>query len=391
MLDPLADKGGTAIPATDAPPRPYAEGLDTPCVIVDLTLLERNIAEMAALAYEAGVALRPHVKTHKTPQIAAMQLDAGAVGLTCAKVGEAEVLADSGFTDLFVCFPLVTEAKARRLAALAARPGMALSTIVDSPQGVAALSAAFAGAAEPLETLVKVDTGLGRVGVAPGAATVDLARSVEVAPGLRFGGVCAHEGFTYGLPDPEERAEAARVGAEALAATAEALSAVDLPAARVSVGATPGMDALATTPGVTEIRPGNYVFYDAMQVGLGAASFDRCALRVLATVVSHAARDRAVIDAGSKTLTTDRGAHGQTTAGGYGAIVGREDIHIERLSEEHGWLRLDPAGNDVEIGEILEIVPVHACPVANLAHELMVVRDDTVLERWGVAAAGRVR
>jgi D-serine deaminase-like pyridoxal phosphate-dependent protein len=142
---------------------------------------------------------------------------------------------------------------------------------------------------------------------------------------------------------------------------------------------------------VTEIRPGNYVFYDAMQVGLGAASLDRCALRVLATVVSHAARDRAVIDAGSKTLTTDRGAHGQTTAEGYGAIVGREDIHIERLSEEHGWLRLDPAGNDVEIGEILEIVPVHACPVANLAHELMVVRDDTVLERWGVAAAGRVR
>jgi D-serine deaminase-like pyridoxal phosphate-dependent protein len=220
---------------------------------------------------------------------------------------------------------------------------------------------------------------------------VDLARSVEAAPGLRFGGVCAHEGFTYGLPDPEERAAAARAGAEALAATTKALSAVGLPAARVSVGSTPGIDALATTPGVTEIRPGNYVFYDAMQVGLGAASFDRCALRVLATVVSHAARDRAVIDAGSKTLTTDRGAHGQTTAGGYGAIVGREDIRIERLSEEHGWLRLDPAGSDVEIGDTVEIVPNHACPVANLAHELTVVRGAAVIERWAVAAAGRVR
>jgi D-serine deaminase-like pyridoxal phosphate-dependent protein len=379
------------MPITGAPPRPYAEGLDTPCVIVDLALLERNIAEMATLAYEAGVALRPHAKTHKTPQIAAMQLDAGAVGLTCAKVGEAEALADSGFTDLFVCFPIVTEAKARRLAALAARPGMAISTIVDSPQGVAALSAAFAGAAEPLETLVKVDTGLGRVGVAPGAAAVDLARSVEAAPGLRFGGVCAHEGFTYALPDPEERGAAARAGVEALTATAEALSAVGLPAARVSVGATPGIGALATMPGVTEIRPGNYVFYDAMQVGLGAASLDRCALRVIATVVSHAARDRAVIDAGSKTLTTDRGAHGQTTAGGYGAIVGREDIRMERLSEEHGWLRLDPAGSDVEIGDTVEIVPVHACPVANLASELTVVRDCTMIERWVVAAAGRVR
>jgi D-serine deaminase-like pyridoxal phosphate-dependent protein len=237
------------------------------------------------------------------------------------------VLADAGFTDLFVCFPIVTETKARRLAALAARPGMALSTIVESPQGVAALSAAFAGAAEPLETLVKVDTGLGRVGVAPGTDTVDLARSVEAAPGLRFGGVCAHEGFTYGLPDPEERAAAARAGAEALTATAEALSAVGLPAARVSVGATPGIDALATMPGVTEIRPGNYVFYDAMQVGLGVVPLDRCALRVLATVVSHAARDRAVIDAGSKTLTTDRGAHGQTTAGGYSDRQARRHPH----------------------------------------------------------------
>jgi D-serine deaminase-like pyridoxal phosphate-dependent protein len=149
---------------------------------------------------------------------------------------------------------------------------------------------------------------------------------------------------------------------------------------------------LATTPGVTEIRPGNYVFYDAMQVGLGIVPLDRCALRVLATVVSHAARDRAVIDAGSKTLTTDRGVHGQATVGGYGAIVGREDIHIERLSEEHGWLRLDPAVSDVSIGDTLEIVPVHACPVANLAHELTVIRDGgAVIERWAVAAAGRVR
>jgi D-serine deaminase-like pyridoxal phosphate-dependent protein len=182
-----------------------------------------------------------------------------------------------------------------------------------------------------------------------------------------------------------------RAGVEALVETAEALSAAGLRTARVSVGATPGIDTLARVPGVTEIRPGNYVFYDAMQVGLGVATLDRCALRVLTTVVSHAARDRAVIDAGSKTLTTDRGAHGQTTTGGYGTIVGGEDIHIERLSEEHGWLRLDPAGSDVEIGETLEIVPVHACPVANLAHELTVVRDNAVIGRWAVAAAGHVR
>jgi len=378
------------MPVTDEPSGSCVD-LDTPSVIVEQALLERNIAEMADVAREARVALRPHVKTHKTPQIAAMQLEAGAVGLTCAKIGEAEALADAGFTDLFVCYPIVTKTKARRLAALAARPGLSLSTIVDSTQGVAALSDAFAGAVEPLETLVKVDTGLGRVGVAPGAATVDLARSVATAPGLRFGGVCAHEGFTYGLPDREERTAAARAGAEVLTATAEALAAAGVPPARVSVGATPGIDALAMVPGVTEIRPGNYVFYDAMQVGLGVVSLDRCALHVLVTVVSHAARDRAVVDAGSKTLTSDRGAHGRESPGGHGTIVGREDIRIERLSEEHGWLRLEEAGSDVEIGDTLEIVPVHACPVVNLAHELVIVRGGAVIDRWPVAAAGRVR
>jgi D-serine deaminase-like pyridoxal phosphate-dependent protein len=369
----------------------YTElALDTPSVIVDLDLLERNIAAMAALAREAGVALRPHIKTHKTPQVARLQLAAGAVGVTCAKLGEAEALADAGIADIFLCYPLVTELKARRLAALARRPGVGVSTIVDSPQGIAALSGAFAGESAPLEVLVKVDTGLGRVGVAPGAA-VALAREVAAAPGLRFGGVCAHEGLTYGAADPDERAARGRAGGEALVATARELAAAGLPCDRVSAGSTPGALATAGVAGITELRPGNYVFYDAMQAGLGVVPPERCALRVLVTVVSHGARERAVVDAGSKTLTSDRGAHGMNAAGGYGIIVGKEDITIERLSEEHGWLRLDPAGSDVAIGETLTVIPVHACPVANLADELVAVRDGAVVERWPVAARGRVQ
>lgn len=363
---------------------------DTPAVVVDLRALERNIAEMAALARGAGVALRPHIKTHKTPEIARMQLDAGAVGVTCAKIGEAAALAEAGFDDIFLCYPLVTAVKARRLAELAQRPGLTLSTIVDSPQGVAALSAAFAGAREPLTVLVKVNTGLGRVGVLPEEA-VGLARRVADAPGLRFGGICAHEGFTYGYADAGERRAAGRAGAERLVATARELAAAGLPCERVSAGSTPGAGAVAEVAGVTEIRPGNYVFYDAMQAGLGVVPPERCALRVLVTVVSHAARDRAVIDAGTKTLTSDKGAHGMTSAGGFGRIVGKEDIAIEKLSEEHGWLRLDPAGSDVTIGETLTVIPVHACPVANLAEELIVVRDGAVVDRWAVAARGRVK
>jgi D-serine deaminase-like pyridoxal phosphate-dependent protein len=364
--------------------------LDTPSVLVDLDALERNIREMADAARSAGVALRPHIKTHKSPQIARMQLAAGAVGVTCAKLGEAEAMADAGIGDLFVAFPLVTAIKARRLAALASRPGVAVSTVADSPEGVAALSAVFRDEPAPLAVLVKVDTGLGRVGVAPGAPAVALARTIAAAPGLRFAGVCAHEGTSYAYPDAAERTTATRAAVERLVGTAHALAAAGLPCERVSAGSTPGALAAVGVPGVTELRPGNYAFYDAMQVGLGVVPVERCALRVLATVVSHAARDRAVIDAGSKVFSSDRGVHGAATAAGHGIVLGKQDIQVKGLSEEHGWLALDPNGSDVAIGEQLQVVPVHACPVANLALDLVLVRGGAVADRWPVAARGRV-
>jgi D-serine deaminase-like pyridoxal phosphate-dependent protein len=174
-------------------------------------------------------------------------------------------------------------------------------------------------------------------------------------------------------------------------ATARELAAAGLRCERVSVGSTPGARAALTVPGVTEVRPGNYVFYDAMQVGLGVVSLDRCALTVLATVVSHTARERAVLDAGSKTLTSDKGVHGMAGAANHGTILGKEDVVLHALSEEHGWLRLDPSGSDVTIGEAVRIVPIHSCPVANLAEELIVVRGDEIVDRWAVAAQGQVQ
>jgi D-serine deaminase-like pyridoxal phosphate-dependent protein len=365
--------------------------LDTPSVLLDLDALERNIAAMAAVARQNGIGLWPHIKTHKTPEIAQRQVAAGAIGVTCAKIGEAEAMADAGIGDLFVCYPLVTTVKARRLAALARRPGVTVSTIVDSLVGVAALSAVFAAEPRSLEVLVKVDTGLGRVGVAPGEPAVALARAVAAAPGLRFGGVCAHEGRSYSISDPAERAAATRDAVETLVSTAHLIEAAGLPCPRVSAGSTPGAVAAAGVAGITELRPGNFVFYDAMQVWLGVATVEQCALRVLATVVSHSARERAVIDAGSKVLSSDRGVHGAATAASHGIVVGQSAVTIAGLSEEHGWLRLDPDGADVVIGEQLEIVPVHSCPVANLADELVVVRRGEVIARWRPAARGCVR
>lgn len=365
--------------------------LDTPSVLVDLDVLERNIAELADLARGAGVALRPHIKTHKTPEIARMQLAAGAIGVTCAKIGEAEALADAGLADFFIAAPIVTAIKARRLRELARRPGLEVSVVADSPAGVAALSAAFAGEPHLLDVVIKVNTGLNRVGVAPGGETVALAREIAAAPGLRFAGVCAHEGYSYGESDTAKRDALTRAGVETLVATARELTAAGLRPERVSVGSTPGARASLTVPGVTEVRPGNYTFYDAMQVGLNVVPLERCALRVLATVISHAARDRAVLDAGSKTFTSDKGVHGMAGATNYGIVVGRDEVALHALSEEHGWLRLDPSGPDVAIGDQLQVVPIHSCPVANLAEELVVVRGDEVVDRWRVAAAGRVR
>jgi D-serine deaminase-like pyridoxal phosphate-dependent protein len=171
-----------------------------------------------------------------------------------------------------------------------------------------------------------------------------------------------------------------------LVATAELLAAAGLVCRRISAGSTPGAEGALAVAGINELRPGNYVFYDMMQVNLGIQPFARCALRVLTTVVSHAARERAVIDAGSKTFTSDRGVHGAAGAPNHGVVVDREGIVLRALSEEHGWLSLDPSGSDVRIGERLLVVPIHSCPVANLATELIIVRDGQIVDRWPVAA-----
>jgi D-serine deaminase-like pyridoxal phosphate-dependent protein len=352
---------------------------ETPYVRVDPAALDRNVSEMAAACAEHGVALRPHIKSHKCATIARRQVAHGAVGLTCAKLSEAEVLARHGFDDLFVCYPLVGAERLRRLRDLART--VRLRTIVDSPEGAHGLSAAMDG--ESLDVLIKLDVGMHRAGVPPEAAP-ELADLVARLPGLRLRGVCIHEGSVYGEPDPTARAALAREQVGALVATAEGLRRDGHEIDVVSAGATPAWRTSVAVPGVTELRPGNYVFYDAMQVALGVVGLDRCALSVITTVVSHAAPDRALVDAGSKVLTLDRGAHGGALLDGYGVVVDRPGIRVASLSEEHGWLRLDPSER-VAVGDRLEIVPNHACPV--VANFDALVADD---ERWAVEARGCV-
>jgi D-serine deaminase-like pyridoxal phosphate-dependent protein len=363
--------------------RAPVEDLPTPSVLVDLDVLERNVARMAARARAAGVRLRPHAKTHKCPELARLQQAAGARGLSVAKVGEAEVFAEAGFDDLFLAYPVVGEDKGRRLLALADRVRLAAGT--DSLAGALTLAGPFRAAGRTLDVLLKVDVGYGRVGVAPREA-LGAARRVAEVPGLRLRGIFTHAGHAYAARKPRDVGRIARQEGERLARTAERLRRAGLPIEEVSVGSTPTAARAMKVPGVTECRPGNYVFHDASQVALGTCAVEDCALTVLATVVSVPAPDRAVVDAGSKTLSSDglRPDHG-----GYGHVLGRRS-RVEKLSEEHGVLAVEP-GESFHVGERVLLLPNHACVVANLHDQLIGTSGGRVEAVLPVAARGRVR
>jgi len=357
--------------------------LPTPSVLVDLDVLERNVARMQERARAAGVRLRPHAKTHKSPEVGRMQLAAGAAGLTLAKTSEAEVFADLGFDDLFLGYPIVGADKARRLLALSDRIRLAVG--VDSVEGAQSLAGVFHAAGRRLRVLLKIDSGFHRVGVAPEGA-VALARRVAELPGLDLAGVFTHAGQGYGGRTPDE---VARIGAEEgriVAETAEALRAAGLPAGEVSLGSTPTAASAMTGRGVTECRPGTYVYNDRSQVALGSCGPDDCAMTVLATVVSAPAPDRAVVDAGSKTLSTDPM---RPAPDGHGIVVGRQ-TRVARVSEEHGVLSVAP-GEAFRVGERVRILPNHACAVSNLHDRLVAVRAGRVEGRITVAARGCVQ
>ena len=358
------------------------DSIETPAALVDLDVVERNVAAMAERARRAGVRLRPHAKTHKTVEIARLQLAAGANGLSVAKVGEAEVFAAAGFQDLFVAYPVVGEDKGRRLLALADRARLAVG--VDSPDGARTLDSVFRASGRRLDVLLKVDVGFHRVGVLPDHA-VQAAQSISSLSGLRLRGVFTHAGHAYLAESPEGVAEVGRSEGSILVETAQRIRDSGIEIEEVSVGSTPTARHAMAIPGVTSCRPGNYVFHDASQVNLGVCAAEECALTVLATVVSVPAAFRAVVDAGSKTLSSDplrpRGP-------GFGFVIGRQS-RLARLSEEHGVIDV-ASGETFRVGERVRILPNHACVVSNLHDRLVGIRGGRVETELAVAARGRV-
>ena len=358
--------------------------LDTPSMLVDEALMEQNISEMQALANSFGAQLRPHIKTHKTPQVALRQISAGARGITCAKLGEAEVMADAGIEDILMAYPVVTELKINRLIAVMEKARMIVA--LDSIDAAEGLSAAMARNDRTLEVYIEVNTGQNRAGQLAGDDAVKLALDVARMPGLRVIGIMTHEGQTHTLA-ADKIAEGAREAGQKLVATAEAIRRAGLAITEVSVGSTPASMYTPSVGGITEMRPGTYVFRDTTGFLYGIYGPDRCAARVLATVVSHPTKDRLIVDAGSKTLALDK-RHGHP---GHGYIIGHPGSIIDRLSEEHGVVVIPEDDPGFEIGQRVEIIPNHVCPSINLLDELTIVRDGQIIDVWPIAARGKVQ
>ncbi len=353
--------------------------LETPALLLDLDRVEANVAAMAAAARAAGVALRPHTKTHKMPRIAEIQVAAGARGLTVAKVGEAEVMAEAGFTDLLVAYPIVTPGALARLGALRERARVRVT--LDAPEVAALLSPLGRSRSGPVEVLLEVDTGLHRLGRPAGRATVELAVEVARVPGVRVVGLLTHAGHAYGTRGTTRRALVHEEVAQ-LVDTAERCRAAGLEIAEISVGSTPSVHEELAEGGVTEVRPGTYVFNDVTMIDHEVATEATCAQTVLTTVVGHPVPGRFVVDAGTKALAAD-GA-GQP---GWVRFFEREDLAMEFLSEEHGVATAH--GTRPAIGEQLRVIPHHACPVSNLFDRAYGVRGTEVVEEIAVSGRGR--
>lgn len=346
--------------------------LDTPFVLVDLDIAERNIRNFQAYCDEHKLKLRPHIKTHKLPRLARFQVEQGAVGITCQKLSEADAMTDgTGLDDVLITYNLVGEAKRERLRALSER--IRLSVVADSAAVVAELAAAMEGTGRKLTVLVECDTGARRCGVPTPEMAAELANRIAASPDLHFGGL-----MTYPPVGGTDAVQSFMQRAKSL------IEAFGIPVENISIGGSPDMWRAHEASVVTEYRPGTYVYNDRSLVTHGVCGFDDCALTVVATVVSVPDTHRAIIDAGSKVLTSDL-----LGLIGHGHVLGRAHIAIDQLSEEHGRLVSEQPIN-LSVGDRVRIVPNHACVVANMLDFVVLTRGDALIGPEPVAARGRV-
>jgi D-serine deaminase-like pyridoxal phosphate-dependent protein len=359
--------------------------IDTPALVVDLDIFERNLAKVADYTRDHALQLRPHTKTHKSVRLARRQLAGGAAGLTVAKVSEAEIMASAGPASLLIAFPIIGQAKLARLTQIARETPILVA--LDSGFAARQLSDAARAAQVEIGVLAEVDVGLGRVGVSPGEPLIQLAQVIEKLPHLRFAGITFYPGHIKSL-DESGRAELARLSALVAGILGDFRSA-GIEAGIVSGGSTPTLFHSHEIAGLTEIRPGTYVFNDLNTIRSGACELEDCAASILATVVSTARPGQMIIDGGSKTFSSDRLANASEVT--FGRLVEAPGARFHKMNEEHGFIDIAHAENAFDVGDRVHIIPNHICVAVNLHEKVYGFRGDTVEEVWPVDARGKLQ
>lgn len=360
--------------------------IDTPAVVIDRPTMLKNMEWMMDKAKRAGVKLRPHTKTHRTPAIAMLQVQAGASGITVAKLGEAEVMADAGLDDIFIANQVVGPIKLERLLKVHRRVKIAVG--VDNTEQVTAMSAAFKDEQTPLDLMIEVDVGEHRTGVATSAEVLAIAKSIAQSPGLALRGLFMHEGHSYGAPTAAQCQLIMKESQEQILAAAQLLRDNGFEIREVSIGSTPSLIHGEILPGITEIRPGTYILMDAAQ-GRVLGDYRRCAVSVLATVVSTNAPDRVVVDAGVKALTSFTRGAGICATPGFGLVKGFGDLRVQKLYDEHGIIISAEAYAKLKVGDKVEIIPNHVCPMINLYDKLHIVAEGNVVAELPILCRGK--
>jgi D-serine deaminase-like pyridoxal phosphate-dependent protein len=361
------------------------EELETPAVIVDLDILERNLRSLSSYCRQHRLQLRPHTKTHKIPAIAKTQIASGAQGITVAKVGEAEVMAAAGIDDILIAYPLVGANKWERLAKLAQKGKMTVS--LDSVVAAQGISEACSRAGSVVNILVEFDVGMRRCGLQSVADWMRVAETADRLPGLRFAGLMFYPGHIWDAP--AEQGAALGQLSQIIEEVQSELKKSGLTCEVVSGGSTPTAYNSHQVRGLTEIRPGTYVFNDMNETRGGFSQLADCALKVMVTVVSNAVEGRAMIDGGSKTFSGDRLISGDKQ--GFGLITEHPGIQFLAMSEEHGHLDLSQSAYKPRVGERLTIIPNHVCTCVNMHDEIYYHRNGTVEGSWMVQGRGKLR
>ena len=362
--------------------------LDTPSLLIDMDLVQSNITAMQKKADKYGVALRPHTKTHKMPELAKLQLAAGASGITVAKVGEAEVMAATGISDIFIANQIIGVSKLERIRQLARHIKIRLG--VDDPAQIDQLETVFRDESHPVEVLIEIETGENRSGVMQEEQLIRLVKHIQAQTSVSLKGVFSHEGHTYKAKSSEDCRRLCLDSQNRTLWAAKLVRDLGADIDTVSIGATPSLMHSEVLPGISEIRPGTYIFMDAAQ-GAAINDYSRCAATVLASVISTPTAERIVLDSGAKALTLQTRTEGICATSGYGLVKNSANVRLSGMFDEHGLIYDAALRAELKLGDKLEIIPNHICPVCNLYDSAYAVSQGNVLGELAIAGRGKTR